>query len=103
MWNTEKRRTSDTRLTHYLCGFSDIGGAALGDRFGRRRLFVIGLGLFVAASPACALSSTIGFLIAARAPGGLCSPDAALALTLLSAAFAPEERGRALGIYGSVT
>ncbi|MBV9231131.1 MAG: DHA2 family efflux MFS transporter permease subunit [Chloroflexi bacterium] len=79
-------------------------GAALGDRFGRRRFFVVGLLLFVAGSAACALSSTIGTLIAARAVQGcgaaLMLP---LALTLLSAAFAPEQRGRALGIFGSVT
>src|SRR5499426_4107646 len=44
--------------------------AALGDRFGRRRLFAIGLGLFTAASAACALAPGIGWLIAARAVQG---------------------------------
>src|SRR2546425_11942641 len=43
-------------------------GAALGDSFGRRRMFVVGLGLFTAASGACAVAPTIGWLIAARAP-----------------------------------
>src|SRR5438067_1048913 len=47
-----------------------LTGAALGDRFGRRRLFVCGLGLFVAASAACALAPTTGALIAARALQG---------------------------------
>src|SRR3977135_4083581 len=47
-----------------------VTGAALGDRFGRRRMFVAGLGLFAAASAACALSPTIGWLIAARAVRG---------------------------------
>ncbi len=79
-------------------------GSALGDRFGRRRLYVAGLALFSAASAACALSPSIGWLIAARAVQGcgaaLVMP---LALTLISAAFSPQQRGRALGIYGSVT
>src|SRR6186713_3564877 len=44
-----------------------LTGAALGDRFGRRRLFAIGLGLFAVASAACALSTQIGALVAARA------------------------------------
>src|SRR6201746_385967 len=44
-----------------------LTGAALGDRFGRRRLFALGLALFVAGSAACALSPDIGALIAARA------------------------------------
>ncbi len=44
-------------------------GAALGDRFGRRRLFIVGLGLFVAASAACALAPNTGALIAACHPG----------------------------------
>ncbi|HEX6482300.1 MAG TPA: DHA2 family efflux MFS transporter permease subunit [Ktedonobacteraceae bacterium] len=78
--------------------------AALGDRFGRRRMFVAGLGLFVAASAACALSRSAGGLIAARAVQGcgaaLVMP---LAMTLLSAAFPSEQRGRALGIFSSVT
>jgi EmrB/QacA subfamily drug resistance transporter len=81
-----------------------LTGAALGDRFGRRRLFVAGLSLFVAASAACALSPTISALIIARAVQGcgaaLMLP---LALTLLSAAFEPAQRGRALGIFSSVT
>jgi EmrB/QacA subfamily drug resistance transporter len=79
-------------------------GAALGDRFGRRRAFVVGLGLFVAASAACALSSNVDFLIAARAVQGcgsaLLMP---LAVTQLSVAFPAQQRGRALGIFSGVT
>src|SRR5882757_6185363 len=79
-------------------------GAALGDRFGRRRMFAAGLGLFIAASAACALAGNIGALIAARAVQGagaaLVMP---LAMALLSAAFPREERGKALGIFSGVT
>ncbi len=79
-------------------------GAALGDRFGRRRMFVAGLGLFVAASVTCALARNVGWLIAARAiQGGGAALVMPLALTLLSVAFPPQQRGRALGLLGSVT
>lgn len=81
-----------------------IPAAALGDRFGRRRILVVGLLLFVLASAACALAPSIGWLIAARAVQGsgaaLVLP---LALTQVSVAFPPEQRGRALGIFSSVT
>jgi EmrB/QacA subfamily drug resistance transporter len=79
-------------------------GAALGDRFGRRRTFASGLLVFTLASAACALAPGVGWLIAARAVQGagaaLVMP---LGLTLISAAFPPERRGRALGIYFAVT
>jgi EmrB/QacA subfamily drug resistance transporter len=81
-----------------------LTGAALGDRFGRRRMFAAGLALFVVASAACALAGNIGALIAARAVQGagaaLVMP---LAMALLSAAFRREERGKALGIFSAVT
>jgi len=79
-------------------------GAALGDRFGRRRLFAFGLGVFVAGSAACALAPDVGALIAARAVQGagaaLVMP---LGLALVSTAFAPERRGQALGVYFGLT
>src|SRR3954470_23143974 len=79
-------------------------GAALGDRFGRRRIFASGIALFTLASAACALAPGVGWLIAARAVQGagaaLVMP---LGLTLISTAFPPERRGRALGIYFAVT
>jgi EmrB/QacA subfamily drug resistance transporter len=79
-------------------------GAALGDRFGRRRLFAAGMALFVAASAACALSTTVGALIAARAVQGVgAAVIAPVSLALLSAAFPPERRGWALGIFGGIT
>src|SRR6266568_3343026 len=79
-------------------------GAALGDRFGRRRLFVIGIGLFTVASAACALAPGIGWLIVARAVQGAGSAmTMPHALALLSAAFPPARRARALGLFASVT
>jgi EmrB/QacA subfamily drug resistance transporter len=81
-----------------------LTGAALGDRFGRRRIFTVGLTLFTAASIACALAPNINWLIAARAVqgagGAMVMP---LAMALLSAAFAPMERARALGLFSGVT
>jgi len=80
-----------------------LTGAALGDRFGRRRVFITGITLFVAASVGCALAPGAGWLIAGRALQGvgaaLLMP---LAMALLSAAFPPEERGKALGIFGGL-
>jgi EmrB/QacA subfamily drug resistance transporter len=81
-----------------------LTGAALGDRFGRRRIFAAGIALFVLASVACALAGTAQALIAARAAQGagaaLVMP---LAMAILSGAFAKEERARALGIFSGVT
>jgi EmrB/QacA subfamily drug resistance transporter len=79
-------------------------GAALGDRFGRRVVFVVGLGLFSLASAACALAPTIGALIVARTVQGVgAALIMPLALTLLNVAFPPERRGWATGVYGGVT
>ena len=79
-------------------------GAALGDRLGRRRLYATGLGLFAAASAACALAPDAGWLIAARTlqgvGGAMIVP---LGLALLSAAFPPERRGTAIGIFSAIT
>src|SRR5438034_8944124 len=80
-----------------------ITGAALGDRFGRRRMFVIGLAIFTGASAAAALSPSIEALIAARAlqgvGGAIVTP---LTLTILSAAVPAERRGLALGAWGAI-
>jgi EmrB/QacA subfamily drug resistance transporter len=80
-----------------------LTGAALGDRFGRRRLFVAGLLLFTAASAAAALSTTANALDIARAAqgvgGAIVTP---LTLTILSAAVPRERRGLALGIWGGI-
>ncbi len=80
-----------------------LTGAALGDRFGRRRMFSIGLALFTVASAAAALAPSIGALVAARAAqgvgGAIITP---LTLTILSAAVPAEKRGVALGAWGGI-
>jgi EmrB/QacA subfamily drug resistance transporter len=81
-----------------------ITGAALGDRYGRRNLYAIGLGLFAAASAAAALAPNVGTLIAARAAQGAGSAlIMPLGLALLSAAFPREKRGAAIGIFSAIT
>lgn len=76
-----------------------IGGAA-GDRFGRRRVFLIGVGVFALSSVACGLAPTAQLLIAGRAVQGM---GAALltpgALALIGANFPEEERGAAFGAW----
>ena len=80
-----------------------LTGAALGDRFGRRRMFVAGLTLFTLASAAAALAPNIDTLIAARAVqgigGAIVTP---LTLTILSGAFPKEKRGLALGAWSGI-
>src|SRR3954469_2655984 len=79
-------------------------GAALGDRYGRRNLYALGLGLFTAASAACALAPNVGLLIVARAVQGAGSALLVpLGLALLSAAFPPERRGVAIGMFSAIT
>jgi EmrB/QacA subfamily drug resistance transporter len=78
--------------------------AALGDRLGRRRVFVAGLALFAISSAACALAPDAAALIAARAVQGAGAATVMpMALALLNGAFPPARRGWAIGIYGSVT
>ncbi|OKJ78351.1 MFS transporter [Streptomyces sp. CB02460] len=79
-------------------------GAALGDRFGRRRLFLTGLTVFTGASAAAALSPGINELIAFRAVQGVgAAIMMPLTLTLLTAAVEPARRGAALGIFSAAT
>jgi EmrB/QacA subfamily drug resistance transporter len=81
-----------------------LTGAALGDRFGRRRLFLAGLAVFTGASAAAALAPDTGALIASRAVQGLgAAVVLPLSLTLLSEAFPAERRGLALGIWSGVS
>jgi EmrB/QacA subfamily drug resistance transporter len=81
-----------------------ITGAALGDRFGRRRMFVIGLAIFTVGSAAAALAPSIEVLILARAlqgsGGAVVTP---LTLTILSAAVPAERRGLVLGAWGGIS
>ncbi|WNM29562.1 DHA2 family efflux MFS transporter permease subunit [Streptomyces sp. Li-HN-5-11] len=78
-------------------------GAALGDRFGRRRLFLAGLTVFTGASAAAAMAPGIGSLIAARAVQGVgAAVMMPLTLTLLTAAVPAAKRGMAYGIWGAV-
>jgi EmrB/QacA subfamily drug resistance transporter len=80
-----------------------LTGGALGDRFGRRRMFTIGVAVFTAGSAAAALAPTISALVAARAVqgvgGALFTP---LTLTMLSAVTPSERRGAVLGAWGGV-
>jgi len=79
-------------------------GGALGDHYGRRRVFLIGIGLFAAASGACGCAANIHQLIAARGFQGV---GAALlvpgSLAIISSSFRPEERGRTIGIWSGTT
>lgn len=80
-----------------------IPAAGLGDRWGRRRVLILGLGLFGAASLAAALAPDLGALIAARAlQGAGAAAVMPLTLTVISEAFPPEGRGRAIGIWGAL-
>ena len=81
-----------------------IPGAALGDRFGRKRTFLAGLALFTASSAAAALAPGAAELVAARAAQGIGGAIVApLTLTLLAEAFPADKRGAALGIWSGIS
>ena len=81
-----------------------LTGAALGDRFGRRRVFAIGVGVFTLGSIAAALAPTVEALNLARALQGLGGAIVMpLTLTILSAAVPKEKRGLALGAWGGIS
>src|SRR2546428_1853162 len=84
-------------------GFLLLGGR-LGDLFGHRRLFLIGISLFTVASVACGVSTTQGLLVAARAVQGLGGAVvSAVALSLMMNLFTEQgERAKAMGIFGFV-
>ncbi len=85
-----------------LAAFLLLGGS-LSDRFGRRRLFCIGIAWFAVASAACGFAPDVGVLIAFRIVQGV---GAALlapgSLAILQASFAPEDRGRAIGAWSGL-
>jgi EmrB/QacA subfamily drug resistance transporter len=93
-------------VTAYALTFAAllITGGKLGDLFGRRRLFILGLAVFTLASLACGLAPNAGFLIGARAVQGV---GAALmnpaTLSIITATFPPKERGQAIGIWAGVS
>jgi EmrB/QacA subfamily drug resistance transporter len=79
-----------------------MSAAALGDRYGRRRMFSFGVAMFGAASVGCALAPSAGVLVAARAAQGAGAAFVMpLALALLGGAFAPRDRPRALGVFAA--
>src|SRR4051794_13241156 len=81
-----------------------IAGAALGDRYGLRRMYAAGIALFTLASAACAVAPDAGWLIAGRAlQGAGAALILPLGLALLSAAFPPEKRGAAIGMFSAIT
>jgi EmrB/QacA subfamily drug resistance transporter len=81
-----------------------LTGAALGDRFGRKRMFMAGIALFTLSSAAAALAPSTDLLIAARALQGTGAAIATpLTLTLLADAFPPARRGLALGIWSGIS
>jgi EmrB/QacA subfamily drug resistance transporter len=93
-------------VTAYNLAFAVLmlPASALGERFGRRRIFATGLGVFTLASAGCALAPSIVWLIALRAlQGAGAAAILPLAFALISAAFPEEYRGRALGIGGGIT
>ena len=80
-----------------------LTGAALGDRFGRRRMFAIGVSIFTLGSVAAALAPSVEVLNISRAVQGLGGAIVMpLTLTILSAAVPPEKRGLALGAWGGI-
>jgi EmrB/QacA subfamily drug resistance transporter len=98
--------TLDWTVSAYSLSFAVllITGAALGDRYGRRRMFVTGIVVFCLASAACALAPTTGLLIAARTVQGAGSALVMpLAVALLTAAFPVERRGPVVGIFTALT
>ena len=78
-------------------------GGSLGDRYGRRRIFVLGTAVFAAASLLCAVAPTIELLIAARGlqgiGGALLTPGS---LAIIAASFDPHDRGRAIGAWSGL-
>src|SRR5579884_3235138 len=81
-----------------------LTGSALGDRFGRKRMFTAGIALFTLSSAAAALAPSTGMLIAARASQGIGAAIVTpLTLTLLADAFPVERRGVALGVWSGIS
>ena len=98
--------TLDWVVNAYTLTFAVLlmAAAALGDRWGRRAVYILGLLVFGGASAACALAGNGAELVAARAVQGVgAALVMATALALINAAFPIERRGWAMGVYGAVT
>jgi EmrB/QacA subfamily drug resistance transporter len=81
-----------------------LTGSALGDRLGRKQMFMFGIGVFTLSSAAAALAPSTGALIAARAVQGFGAAIATpLTLTLLADAYPPARRGMAIGVWSGVS
>ncbi len=81
-----------------------LTGAALGDRFGRKRMFIAGITLFTVASAGSALAPDMGALIATRALQGIgAALVTPLTLTLLADSFPVDNRGLALGVWSGIS
>src|SRR5207249_7392790 len=81
-----------------------LTGGKLADLYGRRKLFVVGLVVFTAASLACGLAPNAGFLIGARVVQGIGSAIMNPAtLGIITATFPPRQRGTAIGIWAGVS
>lgn len=93
-------------VTAYILSFAVLlmTGAALGDRFGRRRMFAAGLALFVTGSAGAALSGSVGTLILARiVQGAGAATIVPLGLTIVTSAYPAERRGAAIGLLEGIT
>ncbi|MDT4920436.1 MAG: hypothetical protein QOI15_1338 [Pseudonocardiales bacterium] len=98
--------TLDWTINAYSLSFAAllITGAALGDRYGRRRMFLVGLVMFTLASAACALAPNVALLITARTVQGVGSALVTpLAVSLLTMAFPVERRGPVVGLFTALT
>jgi EmrB/QacA subfamily drug resistance transporter len=81
-----------------------LTGSALGDRFGRKRMFMAGIAIFTLASAGAALAPSTGLLVAARAIQGMGAAIATpLTLTLLADAFPGDQRGLAIGVWSGIS
>jgi EmrB/QacA subfamily drug resistance transporter len=99
-------QTLEWTVNSYILAYAVLllTGAALGDRLGRKRMFIGGIALFTVGSAAAALSPSIDFLIASRAIQGVAAALVTpLTLTLLAEAFPPDQRGLALGVWSGIS
>jgi EmrB/QacA subfamily drug resistance transporter len=99
-------QTLEWTVNSYILAYAVLllTGAALGDRLGRKRMFIAGIALFTAGSAAAALAPSIDLLIAARAVQGVAAAIVTpLTLTLLTEAVPRERRGLALGAWGGIS